>query len=298
MSWYGDAISAYYRNQTNASDILAQGIQSLGQSIGHGIEEARQNSIANQIGSQQANSGAYAPRAALVDPGSNPDLPGTSNYIPGNVPTGGTAPAQFTGGYKGLQLQNAIDSLRYQRANTASEIGLRQAQGEYYGAHTQAIQEQADTARRRANTYQQSVTQRGQRQPQEKLPTPVELSKDIKDLGVPQGWSSVLSGNIPYQRGDLDADGNWKPNVPTGAYYSYGQSPEELAANAAPKDTIDQLQAKFDKMKYGGAQGGGNQPAAAGGGQRLSPQQAAQLPPGTIFTGLDGKQYQVPSNGG
>jgi hypothetical protein len=316
MSWYGDAISAWYRNQTNASDILAQGIQSLGQSIGHGIEEARQNSIANQIGtqsgygdSQAANSGAYAPRAGLISPG---DVPGTdaSNYIPSGVPTAGTAPApaKFTGGYKGLELKMAIDALRNRTANTQSEMDLRRAQGEYYGAHTNAIQENADTAAAREAAYEQSLRDKANQKDADSIQKlNSELTTTYGKNTAPHILGALQQDPTGAQhRGDIQTvDGQevWVPNPngktfipdapqPTpedkGGIFGLGAHPAQPKPLSGteikiPWEKAQQYQKRYDSVTSG------NQPAAAGGGnlrQVTNAQDYAQVP--------SGSQYQDP----
>jgi hypothetical protein len=74
------------------------------------------------------NSGANAPRAALVDPGTNPQTGAPNAPPPSGVSTSGTAPQQASGGVAGLQMRMAIQKAQQESQNNASEQGLRNAQ--------------------------------------------------------------------------------------------------------------------------------------------------------------------------
>lgn len=295
MSWYDQAIASWYRNQDQGNQILAQGINSLGTSIGKAIEEGRQNQVANQIATQNnmgpvtaaANSGAYAPRAALVDPGAMPGTDDTNVIDPG-VSTAGTAPARapFTGGLSGLQLQIAIDAAKRQSAGLGSEIALRQAQAGYYGAHADTIQQQLGINQQRADAYQQGVNQRAQAQPQVTIQGFTKQAQDLLGKDKAQPWLDSITGGTQLQRGNVvnvpespgaPAKKAWYPD-PGGDSYSFGDNDDDLIANAQPAKKIDTLKAQYSKV------GAGNQPAAR-------ENQALQTV-GT-FTGPNGNKYPV-----
>jgi hypothetical protein len=285
VSWFDSAIAGYYRSKIESANAIEAGINTLGTSIGRAIEESRQNSIANQIGSQMANSGDYAPRAGLVSPGTNP-LTGDENTITPGTDTTGTAPAKFTGGYKGLQLQTAIDSLKRQNQNTASEIGLRQAQAGYYGAHTNYINKQSDINQQRANTYQQSINQKTN--PGLSIQSWSKQASDLLGKDKAPGWTRVITGGLPFQRGDVGSDGTWRPSA-TGSMYSYGDNPDDLATNAAPAQDIETLDQQFSKVGSGG--GSAPQPQGHGGGnipQVRTAQDYANVPSGQQYIDPNG----------
>src|SRR5258707_7670964 len=112
MSWYDQAIAAWYRSKELSAEAEGAGITSAGKSIGGAIKQAGQDRQANQIASQLANTstydpttgqyGGYSPRAGLVSPGIDP-ITGAINSVGQGVPTGGTAPKVMTGGVQGLQ---------------------------------------------------------------------------------------------------------------------------------------------------------------------------------------------------
>src|SRR5258708_26414522 len=104
-------------------------------------------------------------------------------------------------------------------------MALRRAQGDYYGAHTQAIQQNAETARQRANTYQQSVTQKTV--PRDTIQT---LNAELKDYGPPAKILGPLAKdpNGAAYRGDvqrINGQEVWVPNPNGGLFSPDAQKP-------------------------------------------------------------------------
>src|SRR6266699_2280417 len=107
MSWYDQAIAAWYRSKEQSANALGAGISSAANSIGGAIKQAGQDRQYNQLSSQLANSGNYAPRAGLWEPGTDP-ITGAINTIRPGLQTTGTAPVVATGGEQGLKARLAI----------------------------------------------------------------------------------------------------------------------------------------------------------------------------------------------
>src|SRR5258707_13696240 len=107
MSWYDQAIAAWYRSKELSAEAEGAGITSAGNSIGGAIKQAGQDRQANQIASQLANTstydpttgqyGGYSPRSGLVSPGIV-SITGTIKSVGPGGPTDGTDPKWMTGG--------------------------------------------------------------------------------------------------------------------------------------------------------------------------------------------------------
>lgn len=299
MSWFDSAVAGWYRSKIASADAVEQGISALGSSIGRAIEETRQNSVANQIGSQMANSGDYAPRAGLVSPGTNPDT-GDENTIAPGTDTTGTAPAKFTGGYKGLQLQTAIDSMKRQNANTQSEIGLRNAQSGYYGAHTDYLNKQSDINQQRADTYSKNAANKANQDTVPKLSTelndtfgkgaaPKILSTFGKDPSAYRGDTQTINGEdvwVPNPNGSMFSPNAPKPNpADKGGLFGIGAHPEQPQPLNGDEILIPWSDAQSYMKRYQNAQSPSGQPQAQGGNlpQVNSAQDYSQVPSGARY---------------
>src|SRR5260370_309172 len=143
MSWYDQALASWYRSKEESADALGRGISSFGDSIGSAIQRAGQDRTANQLSSQLANSGNYAPRGGLVSPGidpitgaintikaGTPESVATQGGVVGMVPqTRGTAPVVATGGEQALKARLAIaNAQREAQGGSAIDIALKNAQ--------------------------------------------------------------------------------------------------------------------------------------------------------------------------
>lgn len=121
-------------------------------------------------------------------------------------------------------------------------------------------------------------------------------------LGKDQGsaWTKVLQNDEPFERGDVVDKTEehpgllgtplfgsaptkvkvWKPD-PEGTKYTFGEDDDEKLKNAQPKNVIDSLAAKYDKLKQ--AAGGEAKSADTDKYPTLTTQTAQQYPAGTVF---------------
>jgi len=187
VSWFDTALSAWYRSKEQERAINARGLEQAGEGLAQGLQQARQNSIADAVSQSVANSGAYAPRAGLVSPGTNP-ITGAINSVAAGVPTAGTAPISGGGGgMLGFQLRNAM-------ANQGIENALKRAQIGYYGAHG-------------ASAIQNAATQEAYRQAQE-----ARLGAQTNALntgGGPQGAADRTAQAAALKQAQKDAQANY-----------------------------------------------------------------------------------------
>ena len=120
-------ISAMNRSRPNLGAAFTAGgnyATSLIQAIAQGMQQRRQDEIANQLLSQALNSGNYAPRAALVGQGnvSNADW---QKLRQSNTSFVGTAPQVVQpgmGGVAGLQAYNAQQQANLQDAMNRAKL--------------------------------------------------------------------------------------------------------------------------------------------------------------------------------
>lgn len=311
MSWFDTALAAYYRSKDLQREENTRAIEQGVQGLTQGLQQMRQNQVANQV----SNSGAYAPRAGLVNPGTNP-ITGALNRISPDVPTGGTAP--MSGGILGLQLRNQV-------ANQGMENALKRAQIGYYGAHgaaalqgaattegyrtmqEQQIQHNIDTggagAKTAAAQSQRDALKQAQKDAEANADTVEKVVKQFNEThSTPAAkYWDAWKNNTGFQ-GSVQ-NGKWvgDPNGPS-------FSPTGNASDALP---MTELQASLDRVKNINAAGGRLVPAikmpapqaalpqAQGGGNMptfQTPQQAQQsgLPSGSPFKDPSGTIRYMP----
>lgn len=232
MSWYDTALAGWYRSKIASADALGAGIDKFAQGLGQAIQGFRQNKMADELSGQMANSGTYAPRAAMVNPGSqtgdmssNPSNPygvnpATQGAYPGT--NAGSAPIQVGGGVQGLQMRMAIQNMKNQQANQQSEIAARNAQIPYYQAHTRYMNEQTANIPTKTELANERIQQKRQ-QEQDKLAeknmdSPDKLKKEIEDIAGPGKAQSILNAPEGGHQGRV-VNGQWQ-NDPNGNMFS------------------------------------------------------------------------------
>ncbi len=288
MSWFDTALAAWYRSKEQERAINAQGIEQAGQALTQGLQQARQDNIANQVSRSLVNSGAYAdqnsganaPRAGLVSAGTNP-ITGAVNRVAAGVPTAGTAPVGGGGGMLGFQLRNAL-------ANQGVERDLKRAQIGYYGAHGAAAlqgaasneswrkseQDRADAqaaairaatagggpaaARTQAQAQRDALMQ-AQKDAEAKAQTPETLMRDFDvnhGKGAAQSFYDAYTNNTGA-RGDFSG-GKWIGN-PNGPLFTadpeaqaYGQPPNAADIKAVPITELDAYRTNLQKVQAAG----------------------------------------------
>jgi hypothetical protein len=299
MSWYGQALEAWYRSKMQSADAMSQGIQSLGQSIGKAIQGVHQNQIANQYASQLKGTPPTPPtppHAELASPGTNPST-GEQNsvgqavetgYKPGTPGTPGTPGIQTVpgGGVQGLQLAMAIQQLKNQQGNLQSERDLRGAQTGYYKGHTDYLKGQTDVNKKRADAYAASVAGRGQPK------TPADM---MKGLGLPPAVMKALSTH-GGARGSI-VDGKWQgdPNGPMwtpsdqAQNYDHPLSAQDVQP-VMPYSDIELIKQKLGAVSSPGQTAGPNAgaPGTTAPVQVASKEEYDQLPSGTRYTDPNG----------
>jgi hypothetical protein len=129
-NWYDAALTNYYRSKELSAEAISEGVSSASKSLSGAIKQAQEDYTANQLAGQMLNSGANAPRAALVAPGNNPQTGAPNQAPPPSVPTQGTAPQVATGGTAGLQMRLAIQKANQESQTNQSEMALRRAQAQ------------------------------------------------------------------------------------------------------------------------------------------------------------------------
>jgi hypothetical protein len=236
MSWFDTALAGYYRAVEQQRALNAQGVEqaagAISQGLSHGLGQMRQNQIADQVSQSLANTGAYAPRAGLVSPGTNP-ITKSLNTIAAGTPTTESWPASYTGGgMLGLELRNKLTSQSKENALKTAQIGSFGAHGAaaLQGAATMEGYRAAEEARLKAQTdalnsgrdpasiaaqRQEEVDYRQQvREAEAHADTMEKLKGDVESVhpGAFKQFGAVLSsGNRKgLFQGDFDKDGNWQ----------------------------------------------------------------------------------------
>jgi hypothetical protein len=280
------------------------------------------------------NSGNYAPRAALVSPGTNP-ITGAINAVRPGTNTQGTAPVVATGGVPGLELQMAVKKAQQESQGAAIENQLKQAQTGYYGAHARYMN--AQPAMQRQQMQMQYKQQRDAQNDMEKnADTIPRLQKDIDDsygAGTFQKFTAALSQDPSGAslRGSINTkDGKqyWIPN-PNGPLFSpeppkpnqgwfgsgIGAGPGEMSGEVTmPASAFQGFVGRYQKITQSptgryvppaGQGGGGPGVPSTGGGAGgngqiptiSDPNVAAKLPPGSLFRTPQGVIKRVPAAG-
>lgn len=310
---------------------MAKDITGAASDITNSINTVRQNNQANQLSSQMDNSGNYAPRAALVSPGSNP-ITGAINSLRPGMNTQGSAPVTDTGGVPGLELRMAIQKAQRESTGADVENRLKEAEAGYYGAHSQYLQQQPGLQRREQNLLyrQQRDAQTDQEKNADTIP---RLSKDIDDSygpGTFQKFTTALSQDptgsslrgsinttdgkqywIPSPNGPLFSPEAPKPNP---GFWGLGAGPGEMSGEVTmPASAFQGYLSRYQKIQSSptgryvppAATPGPNAsplPGGAGaGGPQIQtiadPNVAAKLPPGTLFRTPQGVIKRVPYSG-
>jgi hypothetical protein len=314
----------WYKSKIASANALAEGISSAGKSIAGGINQYHQDKTANQIGSQMANSGAYAPRAALVSPGTNP-ITNAINAIPPGLNTQGSAPAQFTGGAQGLQMQLDVGNLQNRQQRLQQELqggapidqALKQAQIGNYNSSSRYHNYLATNPE-----MQRQQWRRADIDAQKNMDSPTKMANEIDHLYGTGSTGTIINAiNTTGGANGRIENGNWvgDPNGPLWSASPHvqnytGNVTEEQAKPYFPNTVLDAYKQRLQNMPKpgGGATPGtasplptGNvgAPPPAAGGQgapvRINSQaEFEQLAPDTPFIGPDGKPRRKPLVGG
>jgi hypothetical protein len=330
LSWFGSALEAWYQQNSQANQQLGKGITDAASDISNAVKTAQQNSQANQVASQMDNSGNYAPRAALVSPGTNP-ITGAINAVRPGTNTSGSAPVQATGGVPGLELQMAVKKAQQESTAATAENQLKGAQTDYYGAHADYMRQQPGI-QKAANTAAAKAARESQVDAEKNADTIPRLQKDIDDSygqGTFQKFTTALSQDPTGAslRGSINTqDGKqyWNP-LPNGPLFmadtppkpnagwfntGIGGGPGEMSGETTmPASAFQGFLQRYQKIqgsptgRYVPPPGAppattpGSGTGSGGNGQIPTisdPSIAAKLPPNTVFRTPQGVLKKVP----
>jgi hypothetical protein len=325
-------LASWYAAKERSAAAIGSGIESFGKSVAGipgAIQSAQADKTANSLSSQLANSGNYAPHAALVNPGIDP-ITQSINTVkgPAGNPFGvnpatqgaytgssGTPPVVAQGGMEGLKARIAIANLqREQSGGTPVQQAIEQAR--LANTQSSTANSQSEIAHRTWQENQQEQDRIDAKQRAEDIRTqaawdkghthtPATLASDIiktspgKDA---EPWQTSLTGNTGHQGSFVN--GVWKNDPQNGAMYSVDDidgnggipdgTPQNQMKNYVGIDTAKRWRSTYDNIQQNNGSWIEPRPNAGGGGAQAGGGGGG----GAQAGGGGGGGAQTPSAGG